>query len=61
MCLHSLLPEHLPGGLLFELLVVQVGVVAAFFEKIFVRALLDDLAAADDEDQVRVADPKGGA
>ena len=39
-----------------ELAVVQIGVEAACFEQFAVRALLDDVAVAHDEDTVGIAD-----
>ena len=41
---------------LLELFVVEIGVVAFVLKQLFVRALLDDLACADDLNKVGVAD-----
>ena len=45
---------------LLELLVVEIGVVAFVLKQLFVRALLDDLACADDQNKVGVADGCAG-
>lgn len=39
---------------MLELRVVEVGVEAAFFEELAVRALFDDVALVHDEDEVGV-------
>ena len=44
------------GVFLLELFVVEIGVVAFVLKQLFVRALLDDLACADDQNKVGVAD-----
>ena len=41
---------------LLELFVVEIGVVAFALKQFFVRALLDNLARADDQNKVGVAD-----
>ena len=41
---------------LLELLIVEIGVVAFILKQLFVRALLDDLARADNQNKVGVAD-----
>ncbi len=41
---------------LLELFVVEIGVVAFVLKQLFVRALLDDLARADNQNKVGVAD-----